>query len=216
MLILYAEPVSLYCAKLRLLLRHKGLDWREVTPPGGYGSDEFRRMVPSGTLPALDDSGIMLGDSEAIAEYLNEKFPTPPMLPTDLVGRARARELSRFHDTRLEPEVRALFSQVDPSKRDPNVITARAKTISTRLSQLIRLVDHRGQDSPISLELGDCGFAVTFAWIDHLDPVLTLDIDWPGPVRAYRAAIEKIPAVRDSLAAYRPAQGGWIAGKLAS
>ena len=70
MLRVYSIPVSLYCAKLRILLRHKGLDWEEVMPPGCYGSDEYKRIVPSGNLPALVDNDLMLGDSEAIAEYL--------------------------------------------------------------------------------------------------------------------------------------------------
>ena len=70
MLSVYAIPVSLYCAKLRILLRHKGLEWEEVPPPGGYGSDEYKRVAPSGNLPALRDGDLLLGDSEAIAEYL--------------------------------------------------------------------------------------------------------------------------------------------------
>jgi hypothetical protein len=38
MLTPYASPVSLYCAKLRILLRHKQAQWREVSPEGGYNS----------------------------------------------------------------------------------------------------------------------------------------------------------------------------------
>jgi glutathione S-transferase/maleylpyruvate isomerase len=47
MLRIYAIPVSLYCAKLRILLRHKGLTWEEVPPPGGFGSAEYRATVPA-------------------------------------------------------------------------------------------------------------------------------------------------------------------------
>ena len=48
MLKVYAIPVSLYCAKLRIVLRHKGLAWEEVPPPGGYGSEDYKQVVPSG------------------------------------------------------------------------------------------------------------------------------------------------------------------------
>ena len=99
-------------------MRAKRLDWEDVLPPGGYGSDEYKEIVPSGTLPAIDHGGFILVDSEAINEYLNELEPHPPLWPDDLAARARARSLSRFHDTRLEPSVRALFGHVDPAKRD--------------------------------------------------------------------------------------------------
>ena len=81
MLTIYAIPISLYCAKLRILLRHKKIQWQELPPPGGYGSAEYKSIVPSGNLPALVDGSLLLADSEAIAEYLNEKYPNPPMLP---------------------------------------------------------------------------------------------------------------------------------------
>ena len=81
MLTIYAIAPSLYCAKLRILLRHKQLAWEEVPPPGGYGSDQYKRLIASGNLPALVDGSLTLADSEAIAEYLNELHPDPAMLP---------------------------------------------------------------------------------------------------------------------------------------
>ena len=94
MLKLYAIPISLYCAKLRIVLRHKQLDWEEIPPPGGYGSEEYKALVPAGNLPGLDHDGLMLGDSEAIAEYLNEAFPDPEMLRGTIEQRAKIRAFS--------------------------------------------------------------------------------------------------------------------------
>mgnify|MGYP000067351364 CR=1 FL=1 len=214
MMTVYCVPVGIYCAKLRILLRYKRLEWRELPPPGGYGTDDYKRIVPSGNVPALDDDGLILGDSEAIAEYLNEKFPAPPMLPDDLAGRARVRELSRFNDTRLEPEVRALFAQTDPATRDPAVVGARAGAISARLSQLAHLLEWFGETD--ALTLGDCGFPATFEWIDCFDPILDLGIDWPDAVRAYRERLGRIDAVSGELSSYRPVIDDWIARKTAS
>ena len=47
MLTVYTVPISLYCAKLRIVLRHKQLEWNEQMPPGGYGSDEYKTVVVS-------------------------------------------------------------------------------------------------------------------------------------------------------------------------
>ena len=88
MISIYSVPVALYCVKLRILLRQKGIPYEERPPPGGYGSEEYRAIVPSGNLPAMIHDGFMLADSEAIAEYLNEAFPDVPMLPDDVKLRA--------------------------------------------------------------------------------------------------------------------------------
>ena len=200
MLTVYTIPPSLYCAKLRILLRHKGLDWEEIPPPGGYGSDEYKTVVPSGNLPALVDGGLLLADSEAIAEYLDETYPDPPMLPADIAARARVRERSRFHDTRLEPELRKLFPHFAQSQRDATVAERQSGALSARLEQFGRML----ADAPPgdSLTLGDCGFPITFAWIDVLTPIMDLSIAWPAAVGDYRRHVARHAAVADELAAY--------------
>jgi glutathione S-transferase/maleylpyruvate isomerase len=207
MLKLYAIPVSLYSAKTRIALRHKGLDWQEVPPPGGYGSDEYKRIVASGNLPALDVDGFLIADSEAIAEYLEERFPDPPLLPADPKGRARMRERSRFHDTRLEPALRALFGAIAAEKRDTGLNARQSVSLSERLGQLARLLDAA---PGLAFGLGDCGLPVTFAWIDALTPVLDLKIDWPPGVRDYQDRITAIPAVADEFEVYLPRLNAWL------
>ncbi|MFN3146293.1 MAG: glutathione S-transferase family protein [Paracoccaceae bacterium] len=207
MLTLYAIPPSLYCAKVRIVLRAKGLDWRELPPPGGYGSAEYRRLVPSGNLPALLHDGLLLADSEAIAEYLNERFPDPPLMPAGLPERARMRERGRFHDTRLEPELRRLFPHIAPAARDAGVVAAQAGALQARLDQLGHLLER--DDLPFGL--GDCGLPVTLAWLDALGPVLGLSLALPAPVQAWRARVEAEPPVAAELAGYRPVLDAWLA-----
>lgn len=207
MLTLYAIPVSLYCAKTRIALRHKRLDWTEVPPPGGYGSEAYRRIVASGNLPALDHDGFLLADSEAIAEYLDEVFPTPPLLPGDPKGRARMRERGRFHDTRLEPAVRALFGHLAPERQDAALNACQSAAIAERLSQLARLLREWPE---MAFGIGDCGFPVTFAWIEALAPRLGLAIEWPDEVCVYRERLSAEPAVAGELAVYGPRLAAWL------
>jgi len=138
MLTVYTTSESLYCAKLRVLLRHKGAKWQESEPEGGCGSEAYRKLIPSGTMPALVDGSLVIADSEAIAEYLNEKIPTPNMLPADPAARAKCRERSRFHDTRLEPEVRKLFAHIAPGARDTNGVANQNEVLNLRLQELSR------------------------------------------------------------------------------
>lgn len=208
MLTLYAIPVSLYCAKLRIVLRAKGLTWTEMPPPGGYGSAAYRQVVPSGNLPALVHDGLLIADSEAAAEYLDEAFPAPPLLPAAPADRARMRERGRFHDTRLEPELRRLFPQIRATRRDTALIAAQATALRARLDQLDTML---AATPALPFGLGDCGLAVTLVWLDLLAPVLGFDLPLPPAVQAWRAQTVAVPAVAAELAAYRPALTAWLA-----
>ena len=206
MLTVYTIPISLYCAKLRIVLRHKQLEWNEQAPPGGYGSNEYKAVVVSGNLPTLVDGSLLIADSEAIAEYLEEKYPVPAMLPSKPSLRAKARELSRFHDTRLEPEIRKLFRKLSPDKRDPQLNIVQAKEINTRLIQLSEI----SKSSPSELSLAHCGYAITFAWLDVLVPLLPLQISWPKNILSWRKEIEAFPAVAAELSDYCPKIEDWL------
>ena len=215
MLTIYSTPESLYCAKLRILLRHKQAQWREIEPEGGCGSPGYRQLIPSGTMPALIDGGLVIADSEAISEYLNETIAEPAMLPVDPGARAKCRERSRFHDTRLEPEVRKLFPHIAPATRDTGIVSIQVETIGMRLQELSRLLAADDQLDLQILSLGDCGFPVCFAWIDAFAQVLGFELDWPDNLREYRRSIEAHTAVAIELEAYAPGMQRWLESKAA-
>jgi glutathione S-transferase/maleylpyruvate isomerase len=210
MLTIYAVPVSVYNAKLRILLQHKGVPFIELPPPGGYGSAEYKSLVPSGNLPAMIHDDLALADSEAIAEYIEEAFPQTPMLPDTLKLRAKAREKSRLHDTRLEPAVRAIYPQVAYEGRDLEAVNAGGAAISKHLKSLALFLE-ADQLDPKTLWMCDCGFAVTFAWIKAFEAAIELPIDWPAIVLAYDARLRSHPVVHQELTQYRAAMDTYLA-----
>lgn len=203
-MLIYTTDHSLYCAKLRILLRHKMLSFAEAPPPGGGGSAEYLSLVPSGNIPALVDGDLTLTDSEAIAEYLEEKYPDIPMLPDTLVARARSRERSRFADTRLEPALRLTFPHVDPKRRDAAAIAIAQAQITLRL-QALGIMLQRSELPRDRLWMGDPGTIVTLEWIALFEGTVLPPLDWPEAVRTYRADMLKHQAVATEFAAYRPA-----------
>lgn len=209
MLTIYTVPVATYCAKLRVMMRHKSIAWEELPPPGGYGSAEYKAIVPSGNLPAMIHDGFMLSDSEAIAEYLNEAFPQTPMLPDTVQLRAKAREKGRFHDTRLEPSVRVLYAQVAYETRDAEAVKAGGAVISKHLKALALLISDPTLPTD-KLWLCDCGFAVTFAWIKAFQAAFDLPVVWPKTIVAYEARIHQYAAVSDELTHYKPAMDDYL------
>jgi glutathione S-transferase len=93
--------VSPYVRKVLACLALKGLDYEidPITP--FFGNDEFERLSPLRRIPVLIDGDLTLCDSSAICAYLDELHPDPPLLPTDVKDRARARWLEEYADTRL-------------------------------------------------------------------------------------------------------------------
>ncbi|AEC05573.1 glutathione S-transferase zeta 1 [Arabidopsis thaliana] len=99
------EKLKLYsywrssCAhRVRIALALKGLDY-EYIPVNLLKGDQFdsvyrfdlqdfKKINPMGTVPALVDGDVVINDSFAIIMYLDEKYPEPPLLPRDLHKRA--------------------------------------------------------------------------------------------------------------------------------
>jgi len=213
MLTLYDLPISSYGCKTRILLRHKNLPWRSIAPPDGYGSDAYCKIVPAGTIPALDDNGFILCDSEAIAEYINDIYPDPPMLPSEPRARAAARALSRFHDTRIEPVLRAYFAQVAPANRDTSFIETNAALLQKRLLQLTQMVTPNPFLCGADLTLADCGFAPSFAILNRLQKILGFSVDLPDCLYAFETALAEHPSVTAELQAYYDALDRWAEAK---
>jgi len=107
---LYQLPFSHYSSKVRLVLLEKGLSVSLADIPGGsQNSEEYLVINPTGLVPCLVDGELVLGESEVIAEYLEEQYPEKPMLPPDPKARAKSRWLSRMHDLQLGPQLTALY-----------------------------------------------------------------------------------------------------------
>jgi glutathione S-transferase len=105
MMLLYEHPLSSYAQKVKIALREKGLDFQAVTPPAlgsGKADGEFASASPRNEVPALIDGEARIFDSTIILEYLEDKFPSPPLLPRDPAARARARMIEEVCDTSYE------------------------------------------------------------------------------------------------------------------
>ena len=66
-----------------------------------FGDDKFSELNPLRRIPVYIDDQVSVSDSTVICEYLEERFPTPALLPKTPAERARARWIEEFADTRM-------------------------------------------------------------------------------------------------------------------
>lgn len=169
---LYNEHSSPFAARVRIQIRHKGLPVEFVAPPGGLGSEEYRAKVPLARVPALDTGERVIGESLAIMEYLEDRFPDPPMRPHRAEDRAQMRVIALAHDFYVQPKLGQLFRLFMAGGEDRAAIEAAAGELREALAQLDRVMG----DGPFAvgeaLTLADCVLAPSMDFTDAALPSL--------------------------------------------
>jgi len=98
-LTLYDAPRCPYCARVRIVLAEKDVPYDPIVIDLADRPAWIYQKNPSGKVPILEDDDWILPESAVIAEYLEERFPDPPLQPADAAERALARLLVfRFDD----------------------------------------------------------------------------------------------------------------------
>jgi glutathione S-transferase len=194
---LFNSMLSPYSARVRIALYAKGVPCEIAKAPGGTGSAEFKRLNPIGKVPALEDAGAVIVESEVICEYLEERFPTPALLPADPLARARVRTLARFADVYLSPLLSPLFGQLNPKTRDAKLVAEKLAELGVRLDQLEELLVAEPYAAGKELSLADCALCPMFFFLTRLLPALGAPSPLEGRPRAARVreAVAKHSAV---------------------
>lgn len=106
---LFSCSTCLYSHMVRLVLAEKGInfDIQEVDPDDT--PEDLKDLNPYNEVPTLVDRDLVLFEPQVIMEYLDERFPHPPLMPVDPVSRARNRLMLR----RIERDWLALLPQIE-------------------------------------------------------------------------------------------------------
>jgi len=110
---LYDAARCPYCARVRIVLAEKGIDYETVEVDLRNRPDWIYELNPTGRVPVLDD-GFILPESDVIMAYLDERFPEPPLRPSDLAERALAHVIVRRFDDKLGADYYA-FRRGEPN-----------------------------------------------------------------------------------------------------
>lgn len=106
---LFSSPTCFYSHRTRLVLAEKNIRIEVVNVDGADLPEDLLDLNPYHSVPTLIDRDLVLYDSRVIVEYLDERFPHPPLMPVDPVTRARFR-LALF---RIEKDWYSLAEQLE-------------------------------------------------------------------------------------------------------
>jgi len=194
---LYWHPFSVFPRRVRIALREKGLVCEEVEvdlPGGATRAPEFRRLNPFGQVPVLEEDGLVIYESLAILEYLEERYPARPLLPSGAARRAQARQLMHASgDYFAQPLKRWLARLFTPESSWDRADQARAREeMAAHLDVLEPLLTGR-EHLLGELSLADIAYA---PFVCELEVAQLGDLLTERPaVRAWVAALRARPSV---------------------
>ena len=167
-------------------------------------STEFLRRNPAGKVPVLRLDGIMMSESAAICEYIEETRPDPALLPTDKLERLEVRRLISWFDDKFHKDVTAkllgerVFRKVmGTGYPDSTNVKEGSRAVKYHLDYMAQLLDQRRWLAGNDMTLADFAAAAQLSCLDYIS-----DVDWNRHevVKDWYAKIKSRPAFRSLLA----------------
>jgi RNA polymerase-associated protein len=126
---LFSDPMDVYSHHVRLVLAEKGVNFDVIYVEQGETNEDLLQLNPAHRLPTLIDRDLVLMHSNIIMEYLDERFPHPPLLPVHPIARAKFRLLMRQIDEDWYP----VLLRLQENRND----IAAAHSINLQLKQVM-------------------------------------------------------------------------------
>ena len=108
---LYSDPNSAQSHRVRIVLGEKDLVFNVEDVLPGQNNEDLIALNPNNTAPTFVDRNLVLYESRVIMEYLDERFPHPPLMPVDPVIRAKTRMVLYY----IEKDLYGLLEDVKSS-----------------------------------------------------------------------------------------------------
>jgi len=201
---LFHVPLSPFCRKVRLSLAEKKIEVERVEERYWEQDPDFMRRNPAGKVPVLQLDGIIMSESAAICEYIEETRPEPSLMPSDPVQRLEVRRLVSWFDDKFHDEVTSnlLYERVNKKVMkqgfpDSRNVKDGAKAIKYHIDYMAWLLDHRRWLAGDVMTLADFAAAAHLSSLDYIS-----DVDWnrSDVVKDWYAKIKSRPAFRSLLA----------------
>ncbi|MCY0872937.1 MAG: glutathione S-transferase N-terminal domain-containing protein [Acidithiobacillus caldus] len=132
---LYSAPDCVFAHRVRFVLEEKAMEYQTIDVDLTQKPEDLTELNPYGEVPTLVDRELAIYDSMLIMEYLDERFPHPPLIPVDPISRAKVRvSMLRFERDWFEVLYRPGHSSKEIQQTKENLRTGLA-TLSSLFSQ---------------------------------------------------------------------------------
>lgn len=162
-MILYSGGLDIYSHQVRIVLAEKGVSVDVLTVDPNQPYEDLADLNPYNSLPTLVDRNLVLYNAQVIMEYLDERFPHPPLLPVYPVSRAK----SRLMMYRIE---RDWYSQLKLIEHgDPQAADKAREELKNALVAVIPVFENSPYFLSDDFTLVDCVIAPLLWRLPHLD-----------------------------------------------
>jgi RNA polymerase-associated protein len=107
-LTLFSSRDCVVCHRVRLVLAAKGVSYELVPVDPGNPPEDLLDLNPYHSVPTLVDRDLVLYAASVVSEYLDERYPHPPLMPVDPLSRARLRLAMLRLEMEWVPQVQAI------------------------------------------------------------------------------------------------------------
>ncbi len=170
---LFSDPRSPNSHRVRLVAKEKDIPMDVIEVDPDHMPEDLLELNPYGTLPTLVDRELILYDAQVIIEYLDERYPHPPLMSVDPISKARSRQQLRQIETEWYPLVETIVR----NENADDVKRAR-RDLTERLIQMIPVFAHKPFFMSEDYTLVDASLAVLL-W-----RLPSLGIDLPKSAKA--------------------------------
>ena len=148
----FSDGTDHYSHRVRMVLAEKGVTVDTVEVDGNNKPEELLELNPYGAVPTLLDRDLVLYESMVIMEYLDERFPHPPLLPVYPVARA----LSRLWMHRIQRDWCAHLDLLMVGKGRETVLTKARKSLRESLMAVSPIFAEKPFFMSDEFTLADC------------------------------------------------------------
>ena len=189
----FSDARDHYSHRVRMVLAEKGVAVEIVDVDPSHKSEDLADINPYNSLPTLLDRDLVLYEANVIMEYLDERFPHPPLLPVYPVQRA----LSRLWITRVEKEWSGRLDVLMAGKGRETVITKARKELRESIISIAPIFSEKPFFMNEDFTLVDC-CVVPILW--RLKYVgISLPERSTRPLQKYMQMIFERESFRESL-----------------
>ena len=209
---LYHFSLSPFCRKIRLILGEKKIDVELIEEKFWEKRVQFIKINHAGEVPVYIENNLTLSDSNAIFEYLEEKYSDPPLLPHNFELKAECRRLSNWFDFKFHKEVTEMILYERVYKKimkrgypSSEMIKSGLKNLKFHLNYLNWLLEKRKWIACDFLTISDFTAASHLSSLDYIN-----DVNWQDflYVKEWYSKIKSRPTFRpilsDLLAGFNP------------